>query len=211
MTSSAKWHVSAVLHTSSSLRHCCILEMLSCIVKSPKSRFQVLCSSSYSLLSSHSVAGSSFLGELSQLTASSGIRSRCDPRVVLSSCRLRQVTSTLLRISARAAGALRTPFSTLLSRLEPCKVLQAFRSFFGGPCTSLVIPTGHLLLFHLSSWGRTTTLQRNRTALYGSTSVLSYACREHQATSSNHVSTSISNRNNWHRFTSVVNWRRIHC
>ena len=53
-----------------------------CSVKSPKPRFQVLYSSSYSsLLSSQGGGTSSFLGELSHLTASSGIRSRCDPWV----------------------------------------------------------------------------------------------------------------------------------
>ena len=63
-------------------RHCCILWLMPCSVKSPRPRFQVLYSSSYSsLLSSQGGGTSSFRAELSHLTTSSGIRSRCDPRV----------------------------------------------------------------------------------------------------------------------------------
>ena len=78
ITSSAKWHVSVVLHTSS-FRHCCILGLLPCSVKSLRPRFQALCSSSFSSLSSQGGGTSSIRGELSLLTASSGIKSRCDP------------------------------------------------------------------------------------------------------------------------------------
>ena len=79
LTSSEKWHVSAALHTSSSFRHCCIFGQLSCSVKNPRPRFQALCPSSFSSLSSQGGGPSSLRGELSHLTASSGIKSRCDP------------------------------------------------------------------------------------------------------------------------------------
>ena len=43
MTSSAKWHVSAILHSSSSLRHCCIFGLLPWSVRRSSIWFQTLC------------------------------------------------------------------------------------------------------------------------------------------------------------------------
>ena len=62
MTSSAKWHVSAVLHCSSSFRNCCIFGLLPWNVKSSSERFQAsCCSPSLSSLSSQGGAASAVL------------------------------------------------------------------------------------------------------------------------------------------------------
>ena len=62
MTSSAKWHVSAVLHSSSSFTHCCIFGLLPLSVMSSSMWFQALCcSSSLASLSSQGGGTSSML------------------------------------------------------------------------------------------------------------------------------------------------------
>ena len=62
MTSSAKWHVSQVLHSPSSFRHCCIFGLLPWSVMSSSTWFQALCcSSSLSSLSSQEGGASAML------------------------------------------------------------------------------------------------------------------------------------------------------
>ena len=151
MTSSAKWHVSAVLHTSSSLRHRCIIGLLPCSEKSPKP-----CSKCSALPRNRRccpprvAVHHPFLGCCPTLPPPlASPAAVIHGSVVMPSCRFRQATLTRLRMSARVAGALCTSCSTLLPQLEPCKVLQAFRNFYGGPGTGLATPAGPLFPFHL--------------------------------------------------------------